>query len=119
MPSRAPRACPVPRCPNLVTERGRCRAHKRQGWRAYERRRPDRTETKRFYASAEWRKARALALERTGGRCGECSNLAAHVDHITPVKDGGHPTDQANLVPLCLAHHSAKTARENRAAGRW
>jgi 5-methylcytosine-specific restriction endonuclease McrA len=98
---------------------GRCREHKRAAWREYELRRPDRTATKAFYASAAWRKARAEALERTGGCCVECSMPAAHVDHVIPVKDGGDPLDLSNLAPRCLRCHSAKTARENRLAGKW
>jgi 5-methylcytosine-specific restriction endonuclease McrA len=72
-----------------------------------------------FYASAAWQKARAEALERTDGLCVDCGGVATQVDHRVPVKDGGDPLDQSNLDPLCLPHHSAKTARENRAAGKW
>lgn len=36
-----------------------------------------------------------------------------HVDHITPISDGGHPFDESNLQTLCAECHEAKTAREN------
>lgn len=35
------------------------------------------------------------------------------VDHITPVADGGHPFDPANLQTLCEDCHGNKTSREN------
>lgn len=35
------------------------------------------------------------------------------VDHITPVSEGGHPFDPANLQTLCSDCHEDKTAREN------
>lgn len=35
------------------------------------------------------------------------------VDHITPVAEGGHPFDPANLQTLCEDCHGDKTAREN------
>jgi 5-methylcytosine-specific restriction endonuclease McrA len=110
----------VPNCPRAVYGRGRCVEHKRQAWREYEERRPDRKETLAFYHSAAWQKARKEALERTGGCCVECSapTPAAHVDHVRPVKDGGDPLDQSNLSPLCLFHHSRKTMRENWDAGK-
>lgn len=34
------------------------------------------------------------------------------VDHITPVSEGGHPFDPANLWTLCEDCHGEKTARE-------
>lgn len=36
------------------------------------------------------------------------------VDHITPVSEGGHPFDPANLQTLCSECHQSKTAEENR-----
>ncbi len=42
--------------------------------------------------------------------------LAAVVDHVVPLKDGGARFDRANLQPLCVGCHNRKTARET--AGR-
>lgn len=39
---------------------------------------------------------------------------AFHVDHITPISEGGHPFDETNLQTLCEECHEAKTAEENR-----
>jgi 5-methylcytosine-specific restriction endonuclease McrA len=36
------------------------------------------------------------------------------VDHITPVSEGGHPFDPANLQTLCEDCHEAKTVREHK-----
>lgn len=35
------------------------------------------------------------------------------VDHVTPISEGGHPFDPANLVTLCEDCHLEKTAAEN------
>jgi 5-methylcytosine-specific restriction endonuclease McrA len=40
------------------------------------------------------------------------------VDHITPIAEGGHPFDPANLQTLCSACHQEKTAAENSERGR-
>lgn len=42
------------------------------------------------------------------------------VDHITPISEGGHPFDPANLRTLCVGCHKEKTAQEatERAGGR-
>lgn len=36
-----------------------------------------------------------------------------HVDHITPISEGGHPFDESNLQTLCKHCHREKTAEEN------
>ena len=41
------------------------------------------------------------------------SQSRLEVDHVTPVTDGGHPFDPANLRTLCEDCHAEKTAREN------
>lgn len=118
---RPARPCSRPLCPALVFDRdSRCLAHRRERWREYEQRRPDRSEMAAFYASARWRKARAEALAACGGVCVECRRRpASPVDHRIPVRDGGDPYDLSNLAPLCVSCHNAKTARENHAKGRW
>lgn len=69
----------------------------------------------------EYRKNRALALKRAGGKCEallengrRCgSRDRVQVDHITPVTQGGtHHLD--NLRVLCSPHHMAKTAQEGK-----
>ncbi|QLH84984.1 HNH endonuclease [Halosimplex pelagicum] len=43
----------------------------------------------------------------------ESVNGGFHVDHITPVSEGGHPFDESNLQTLCKFCHREKTAEEN------
>jgi 5-methylcytosine-specific restriction enzyme A len=121
MPTRALSICPVPSC-HALTRGGRCPAHKRQSWRAYETRRPDRSEIKAFYASSGWQKARAAKLEADPS-CEDCAafgyqRAASQVDHITPVREGGDPHDATNLRSLCLPCHSRRTMAANRKAGK-
>lgn len=37
---------------------------------------------------------------------------ATEIDHITPLRMGGHATDRGNLQPLCWACHNDKTLNE-------
>jgi len=60
----------------------------------------------------EWRERRAAAKDRYGDPEREFGR-SLHVDHITPVADGGHPFDPANLQTLCDRCHERKTAAEN------
>jgi 5-methylcytosine-specific restriction protein A len=64
-----------------------------------------------FYRSAEWHRARALALRRDGKLCQACGDTASHVDHIVARAAGGASLDLANLRSLCAGCHSRKTAR--------
>jgi len=41
-------------------------------------------------------------------------DIGLEVDHITPISEGGHPFDPANLQTLCSDCHQAKTSAENR-----
>ena len=43
---------------------------------------------------------------------------AFHVDHITPISEGGHPFDEQNLQTLCRECHREKTAEENSGSDR-
>jgi 5-methylcytosine-specific restriction endonuclease McrA len=87
-----------------------------------EKRRQD-TET---YGSPEYKRNRAAALRRSGGRCecqGECGQHTGpcpdrtrrvQTDHITPVSQGGGHALK-NLRCLCAGPgscHAAKTAQE-------
>lgn len=65
------------------------------------------------YRSERWRRVRQRVLERDGYRCrarvdGErCRvvgrGLQAH--HVMPLRRGGEPFDEANLMTLCDRHH--------------
>ena len=60
-----------------------------------------------------WRAHRAAYLRDHPICCVPgCNRPATDVDHIVPRRRGGSDED-ANLQPLCHAHHSAKTARED------
>ena len=56
-------------------------------------------------------------LNLDGVECARhCGRPARHVDHVVPLADGGS-NDAANLQPLCVQCHHAKTAREHRERG--
>jgi 5-methylcytosine-specific restriction endonuclease McrA len=66
-----------------------------------------------YYEKKEaWRERREAAKERYGNPHG-IEQRGLNVDHITPVADGGHPFNPANLQTLCEDCHREKTAREN------
>ncbi len=74
---------------------------------------------RRHYASAAYRRNRALALERAQGRCEACGVSLARdwqCDHIRPLRDGGSD-ELANLQALCPRCASRKT-RADRARRR-
>jgi 5-methylcytosine-specific restriction enzyme A len=104
--------CLEPGCPERAIRAGRCAAHQRQTpQRQYDAQRA--SPSARGYGR-EWQRIRASFLQLFPV-CRVCGAPATDVDHITALADGG-THDYANLQPLCHAHHSAKTARENR---RW
>jgi 5-methylcytosine-specific restriction endonuclease McrA len=63
-----------------------------------------------------WRERREAAKERYGNPYGG-HRRDLHVDHITPVSDGGHPFDPGNLQTLWEPCHHTKTAAENSERG--
>lgn len=69
-----------------------------------------------FYRMAAWRKLRALVLQETPlcVHCKEQKRLtpATMVDHIKPIRLGGEPLDEANLMPLCHHCHQVKRGKE-------
>lgn len=66
---------------------------------------------------ARWRRLRLLVL-RARPICAHCQRESAvHVDHITPLAQGG-TDDLANLQGLCPSCHSRKTAVEDGGFGR-
>lgn len=58
-----------------------------------------------------WRARRNELKEKYGDPWDRGGSL--EVDHITPVSEGGHPFDPANLQTLCSDCHQNKTSREN------
>jgi len=70
---------------------------------------------RRFYTSKAWRQARALALRRDMYTCCDCGGRATEVHHVTELTpDNINNTAIAlgmdNLMSLCTACHSARTA---------
>ncbi|WP_328514757.1 HNH endonuclease [Mycolicibacterium palauense] len=61
-----------------------------------------------------WRQIRDTQLrEHPYCQHPDCRRLAAEVDHVVPLAEGG--TDAwANLASLCPRHHREKTARDSR-----
>lgn len=57
-----------------------------------------------------WQKTRAAKL-RANPYCQHpgCHRIAAEVDHIVPLAEGGDRYDWANLQSLCDPHHDRKT----------
>lgn len=75
-----------------------------------------RQERKSFYDSALWQATREAKLRRDP-LCQCCAfegvhTPGEHVDHWTPLAQGGHPTAASNLVTMCASHHSRKTHAE-------
>ncbi|WP_460978821.1 HNH endonuclease [Spirosoma knui] len=69
-----------------------------------------------FYRLAKWRRLRASVLERQP-LCVHCKQerrltSATVVDHIVPIRLGGGPLDESNLMPLCQSCHQRKSAKE-------
>jgi 5-methylcytosine-specific restriction protein A len=69
-----------------------------------------------FYRLAEWRKLRARVLQEQP-LCVHCFNQkrltpAQMVDHINPIRLGGEPLDEENLMPLCHHCHQIKRGKE-------
>lgn len=109
MPTRPLLSCSYPGCRALVVS-GRCTAHRQEV------RRVGRSEDKRFYDSALWKRVRNMKLMRDP-LCQYCLlnkklTDASEVDHYVPLSGGGHRTDDANLVSACTPCHSRKTQLE-------
>ncbi|WP_461129618.1 HNH endonuclease [Spirosoma aerophilum] len=65
---------------------------------------------------AAWRKLRARVLDNYPF-CVHCQQVnrlttAQMVDHIRPIRLGGEPLDEANLMPLCNRCHQVKRGKE-------
>jgi 5-methylcytosine-specific restriction endonuclease McrA len=61
--------------------------------------------------SRAYRKARLACLQMAGYVCVYCGQDATTADHVIPIKAGGDPIDQSNLVASCVACNSKKGSR--------
>jgi 5-methylcytosine-specific restriction endonuclease McrA len=69
----------------------------------------------------QWPSVRHRVFERDDYTCQSCGYRAEeafapddlHADHITPLRDGGHPFEERNHQTLCADCHTEKTAQEN------
>lgn len=112
MPSKPPRPCRQPFCPNKTVEaHGYCEQHKDKAvqWQS------NRHSEKRT-RGRKWQITRERILRRDNGLCQPCLladqlTPATQVDHIRPLADGGTDTD-ANLQAICKPCHDAKTKQE-------
>ena len=73
-------------------------------------------------SGGRWQKLRERILRRDASLCQPCKarghiTLAAEVDHITPIHQGGDD-DERNLQAICSECHKAKTAAEQGKARR-
>jgi 5-methylcytosine-specific restriction endonuclease McrA len=80
----------------------------------------DRRRDTAVYGHPEYRRNRAAALRRAGGRCELCGrrDKPLQTDHVIPVTEGGTHV-LTNLQVLCSGPgscHAAKSGREGRRA---
>ena len=116
MPARLKRACRYSGCSGTTTHRsGYCEKHQptESSWAPWQRKKG--SSSQRGYGS-EWRKLRAMILERDNHLCQEhlkqgVIKAGHHVDHIVSKAQEG--TDEpSNLQTLCHSCHAHKTATE-------
>jgi 5-methylcytosine-specific restriction protein A len=109
VPSRAPRACPRPLCPNNQP----CSVH--GTGRQWETPRPRVAyRTPAGGETATWPRDRARVL-REEPECRLCGAPATQVDHIVPLAQGGS-RGRENLQAICAWCHRGKTGREGNKA---
>ena len=117
---------PVPKgrvCPRCAALRGHSRTARTPSQEAARR---DENPWRPAYSSAAYRRARQLAIARTGGRCAVCGLPVAElrggtwrvgryggVHHVVPLSRGGS-NDESNLVLLCARHHNQIDAERRR-----
>jgi len=111
VPSMPPKPCPVARCRNMTTKKGRCDDHQPITWKSSE----GKTAAERGYGY-KWKKVRGQALERDSYLCQSCLKQgivtrATDVDHILNKAQGG-TDDLDNLQSLCNPCHKRKTIEE-------
>ena len=110
MPSRP---CKHPACPNYVSPPLKfCEIHKgerppRAAQHSYYDEHFRNQQSKQFYNSAEWKRARQIALTSQPW-CTRCGQLADTVHHKVPVTEATsmQKIDQRFLEPLCAPCHS-------------
>ena len=79
--------------------------------------RMSRAQQKAFYTSRAWRRARIVALERSGWLCEECrregiTTGARIVHHRHPLESGGAALPgETGLSALCFRHHETAHGR--------
>ena len=112
MPYKSKHPCNQPGCRELTSGRY-CEAHRKESNRRYNKYSRDHESVMRY--GTEWRKIRAAFIQANPlcHKCLDHGNLvpAVHVHHIVPLRDGG-THDHNNLMPLCIACHSAHHAKE-------
>ena len=120
MPPKAKRPCRQPMCPGKTLDvSGFCdkHIHLAVGWS-----KPDRGTAEQRGYGWQWRKKRAVVLERDRHMC-QCENCkgrrlpASEVDHITPKYMGGSD-ELSNLMAINSVCHQLKTQKESVAARR-
>ena len=121
MPNKMLKQCRVPRCPGLTREKY-CDKHahleaklKAEANKHYDKVFRDQ-DAKAFYHSPQWKKVRAIKMNRNPF-CEICSAnnryaRAEIVDHIVEIRDGGAALNIDNLQSLCRTCHNQKTAKE-------
>ncbi len=100
------RACLT--CGRLTTNGSRCTTCTNRNEAQRTRNRQTREPWRYTYRTPEWARARRQALARANHQCevqGCTETRDLDVHHITPLRNGGHPTNQANLLVLCDNHH--------------
>ncbi|MDT0381421.1 HNH endonuclease [Streptomyces sp. DSM 42041] len=102
-PTAPPTRCTDPECSNYATHRGRCDHHQPTPWAG----RDDKT-ARYGISSGRWRTLKRAVTRRDHGCCYRCGADQADtpeepyvLDHITPIAEGGSPTDLDNLGLLC------------------
>ena len=82
------------------------------------RKKEEKQDFSKFYGSARWKKLRKYHINRNPW-CVVCLQLGLytpveHVDHVTPVQQGGEAFALENLQSLCHIHHNQKTAEDKK-----
>ncbi|GAA1557307.1 HNH endonuclease signature motif containing protein [Streptomyces globosus] len=97
MPTAPPSRCTDPECYELASTQGRCTEHQPIAWRG----RDDKA-GRYGISSGVWRTLKRRVSRRDSGCCWYCGGEpedgeTLHLDHKTPVSEGGAITDLENL----------------------
>ena len=70
----------------------------------------------KFYSSKQWRALRNYFIQKNP-LCAQCKRNGITkggqvIDHIKPIRLGGHPTAESNLQTLCNKWHDNKSGME-------